>query len=187
MEKNAPARIMNLITGFWVSQAVYVAAKLGLADLVADGPKKAEELAPATGTHARSLYRLMRALASVGVFAEDEQGRFAQTELSECLRTGPTTQRALAIMNGEEHYVAYSELLYSVRTGKPAFDKIYGEPVFEYLAKRPEAAKNFDLAMVGVHGAESAAIAEAYDFSGIGKLVDVGGGNGSLLGDRKSG
>ncbi|MBY0228156.1 MAG: methyltransferase [Gemmataceae bacterium] len=181
MAADAPHfRVMRLISGYWLSQAVYVAAKLGLADLVADGSKSVDELASLTGTHPEALYRLLRALASVGVFRE-EAGRFAQTDESACLRTGPATQRALAIMNGEEHYRAYGELLHSVRTGAPAFDKVYGEGVFDWLGKHPEAAATFDLAMVGVHGTESAAIAEGYDFSGIRTLVDVGGGNGSLL------
>ena len=93
----------------------------------------------------------------------------------------PGSQRSLAIMTGEEHYQAFGQLLYSVQTGKTAFDKLYGMPVFDFLQKHPEQAKIFDEAMVGVHGRETAAMLDAYDFSGIRVLADVGGGNGSVL------
>lgn len=177
-----PEQMMGLLTGYWRSQAVYVAAKLGIADLLKTGPRSADELAQATGTHAPSLYRLLRALASVGVFVEGDGRHFALTPLAECLRSDvPGSQRSLAIMNCEEHYRAWGELLFSVRTGKTAFDQLYGMPVFEFLARHPGQAQVFDEAMVGVHGRETAAMLDAYDFSDIGVLADVGGGNGSLL------
>jgi hypothetical protein len=172
----------RMLTGYWISQALYVAAKLGIADLLTPGPRSPEDLAQATKSHAPSLYRLLRALASVGVFAEDGQGRFSLTPLAECLRSDvPGSQRALAIMTGEEHYRAWGELLYSVQTGQAAFDKLYGMPVFDFLSRNPEQAKVFDAAMVGVHGRETAAMLDAYDFAGIATLADIGGGNGSLL------
>lgn len=178
----APRRMMQMLTGYWVSASLALAAKLGIADLLKDGPKTADVLAGSTRTSARPLYRLLRALASVGVFAEDEQGRFANTELSECLRADvPFSQRGMAIMNGDEHFRAWAELEYSIRTGRTAFDEVFGKPVFDYLAEHPEQAKIFDEAMVGVHGRESAAMCDAYDFGGFRTLVDVGGGNGSLL------
>jgi ubiquinone/menaquinone biosynthesis C-methylase UbiE len=171
-----------MLTGYWISQALYVAAKLGIADQLTKGSRSADDLAQATKTHALSLYRLLRALASVGVFADDGRGRFSLTPLAECLRSDvPGSQRALAIMTGEEHYRAWGELLYSVQTGKTAFDKLYGMPVFDFLSKNPEQAEVFDAAMVGVHGRETAAMTDAYDFSGIAVLADIGGGNGSLL------
>lgn len=180
--ESLPAQMNQLITGYWHSQAVYVAAKLGIADLLSKGPRSAEDLAQATKCHAPSLYRLLRALASLSIFAEDEKRRFALTPLAECLRSEvPGSQRALAIMSGEEHYRAWGELLYSVQTGKIAFDKLYGMPIFDFLSKNPEQAKTFDAAMVGVHGRETSAMVDAYDFSSIGKLADIGGGNGSLL------
>lgn len=183
MERLSPPDVMNrLITGYWSTQAVYVAAKLGLADLLIDGPRTAEDLARITKVHAPSLYRLMRGLASLGVFADDGTGRFSLTPAAECLRSDlPGSQRALAIMSGEEQYRAWGELLYSVQTGKIAFDKIYGMPVFDFLSKNLEQAKVFDAAMVGVHGRETSAMTDAYDFSEIGVLADVGGGNGSLI------
>src|SRR5436190_1736376 len=124
MDPAPQPQLMRLLTGYWVSQFVYVAAKLGVADLVKDDPKTADQLARATGTHAPSLYRLLRALASLGVFAE-QGGRFSLTSLSQCLRSDvPGNQRSLAIMNGEEHYRAFGELLYSVQTGQPGFEKV---------------------------------------------------------------
>jgi ubiquinone/menaquinone biosynthesis C-methylase UbiE len=172
----------RLLTGYWISQAVHVAAQLGVADLLKDGPRTISDLARATGTHARSLYRLLRALASEGIFAEDTQGRFVLTPLGECLRSDvPNSQRSLAIMNGEEHYRCWGELLYSVQTGQTAFEKLFGQPIFHYLAAHPRQARIFDEGMVGVHGAETKAMLDAYDFSKFGTLVDIGGGNGSLL------
>lgn len=183
MENVSPQEVMNrMITGYWTTQVVYVAAKLGIADHLSQGPRTADELAQATGTHAPSLYRLLRALASMRIFAEDDSKRFALTPLAERLRSDvPGSQRALAIMSGEEHYKAWGELLYSVQTGQIAFDKLYGVPFFDYLSKNVESAKVFDAAMVGVHGRETAAMTDAYDFSGINVLADIGGGNGSLL------
>jgi hypothetical protein len=170
-----------MLTGYWKAQSICVAARLGIADLVKDGPKSADELAKATGTHAQSLYRLLRALASVGVFAEDASQRFAMTPLAACLLDKPDSQRAVALMMGDEHYQAWGGLLYSIQTGKTAFEHIYRQPVFDYLAAHAEQAKIFDAAMVGVHGAETQAMLDAYDFAPFRKLVDVGGGNGSVL------
>ncbi|MFO1006341.1 MAG: methyltransferase [Planctomycetaceae bacterium] len=177
-----PAQLNQLISGYMKTQAVYVAAKLGIADLLVKGGRTAEELAQATHMHAPSLFRLLRALASLGVFAEDESSRFVLTPMAECLRSDvPGSQRALAIMSGEEHFKAWGELLYSIQTGQTSFDKLYGMPIFDFLSQNLEQAKVFDAAMVGVHGRETAAMTDAYDFSEIGVLADVGGGNGSLL------
>jgi hypothetical protein len=177
----APLVLARLLTGYWLSQCLHVAARLGLADLLTGGPRGPADLAGATGTHAPSLYRLLRGLASAGVFAEDEHGRFGLTPLAECLRDAPGSQRALALINGAEHYRAWGELLHSVRTGEPAFDRVYGQPLFDYLAGHPEAARVFDAAMVSVHGSETSAMLDAYDLGGFATVVDVGGGNGSVL------
>lgn len=175
-------QMARMITGYWTSQMVHVAAKLRLADHLADGPRSVDELAAATDTHARSLYRLLRALASVGLFSEAEDGRFTQTALSESLRKDvPGSQWAMAVMMGEEHYHAWGDLLESVRTGETAFDRLYGKPVFEYLGEHPEQAKVFDAAMTAIHGRETQAMLDAYDLSGVGVLADVGGGNGTNL------
>jgi hypothetical protein len=177
-----PLQMRQLLTGSWAAQCVYVVAKLELADRVADGPKTAAELAAATGMNADALYRVLRALASIRIFLEDDRGRFGLTPLAQLLRKDlPGSQWAAAVMMGEEHFRVWSELLHSVRTGKPAFDHVYGQPIFDYLAGHPDAARTFDAAMTSVHGAETEPMLDAYDFTGIGTLVDVGGGNGSLL------
>ena len=175
-------QMARMITGYWVSQMVYVAAKLRIPDRLADGPKTAEELAQATGTHARSLYRLLRALASLGVFTEGGDHRFSPTPLADALRSDvPGSQWAMAILMGEEQYRCWGDLLESIRTGQTAFERLYGQPIFDYFAGHPEQARIFDAAMTGIHGPETQAMLDAYDFSGIGVLADIGGGNGSTL------
>lgn len=182
MEPSPRQQMGRMLTGYWVSQALHVAARLKLADLVADEPKTADELATSTQTHAPSLYRLLRALASLGVFAEGGQGRFGLTPMAECLRSDvPGSQWASAMMIGEGFYLAWGELLHCVRTGGTGFEKIYGRPVFDHLASHPEQAALFDQAMISFHGHETAAMVEAYDFAGVRRLVDVGGGNGTTL------
>ena len=175
-------QMAQLLTGYWVSQAVYVAAELGLADRLVAGPKTAEELAEVTGTHAPSLYRLLRALASVGVFTESEDRWFSLTPLGECLRSDvPGSQRATARMIVGQFYAAWGDLLGSVRTGRPAFDARHGHSFFEHLATHPEQAMVFDDAMTAFNDRKTTAMLEAYDFSGVGVLADIGGGNGSTL------
>jgi hypothetical protein len=175
-------QMMQLLTGTWIAQGLYAAALLGIADLLKDGPRTPAQLAEATKTNARALYRLLRALASVDVFTEHADGTFGLTPLATCLQSDvPGSQRPVAIMMGEEHYGSWGELLHSLETGKPAFDKVYGQPIFQYLAKHATAAQIFDAAMTGVHGAETRAMLDGYDFAAFGTLVDVGGGNGSLL------
>ena len=130
-----------MMTGYWISQGIYVAAKLGIADLLTDGPRAADDLAAATKSHAPSLYRLLRGLASAGVFNEVAPGSFALAEIGNLLRTDmPGSMHPLAIMYAEEQYRAWGEALYSVRTGKPAFYLLYGMPVFDYYAQNLEAA-----------------------------------------------
>jgi len=171
-----------MLVGSWLSQGVYVAAELGIADLLAGGPRTARELAAVTGAHADSIYRLLRALASVGVFAQDGRGRFCLTPLAESLRSDVGgSQRAFAIMAGAEFYQTWGTLLHSVRTGEPGFDAAFGMPFFEYMTQRPERHAIYDAAMTGVHGAETEPMVEAYDFSGCRTVVDVGGGNGLML------
>jgi hypothetical protein len=183
MNHTSPAeKIGQLISGYWMSQAVYVAAKLELPDRLASEPKSAEQLATETGTHAPSLFRLLRALASIGVFEQLADGKFRATPPSECLRREvPGSQWAMAIMMGEEHYRAWGELMHSIRTGEGAFRKVYGKGVFDYLQDTPEQAALFDAAMTSIHGRETDQMLAAYDFASLGTLCDVGGGNGSTL------
>jgi hypothetical protein len=171
-----------MMTGYWISKAIYVAAKLGIADLLADSPHSAEELAAATQTQAGALYRVLRALASVGIFSEETPNRFALTPLAELLRSDtPDSMRALAIMYAEEQYRAWDDVLHSVRTGQPAFEHAFGMPYFDYFATHPEASQVFNEAMVGWTTQVVDAVVAAYDFSPFGTVVDVGGGHGALL------
>ena len=186
MDRETPSptdRMFQFVSNVWTSRAVYVAAKLGIADLVHDRPRTAAELAEATGTHAPSLFRVLRALASVGMFAEDEQGRFAQTPLGATLRSGiPGSLRATAISElGEDHYEAWTDVLHSVRTGEIAFDHRFGMPVWEYYAQHPENAGVFNESMTGLTRSVEAAVVAAYDFSPFAQVVDVGGGHGGFL------
>lgn len=181
---NVPPKLalLQMTTGFWISQAIYVAAKLGIADMLRDSPKSSDELAYLTGTLPRELYRLLRFLASVNIFAEDEDGRFGLTPLAEGLQTGvPGSLSAMAIMYGEEIYRAWGDLLHSIRTGETAFDHVYKCGHFQYLAQHPEAAVVFNQAMTEFTDQESTAILSAYDFAPFDKVVDVGGGQGSFI------
>jgi hypothetical protein len=175
-------QMARMITGYWTSQAIYVAARLGIADLLVDGPRTADELARATGTHARSLYRLLRALASLGVFAEDTERRFSLTPLAEPLRAdAPGSQRATVLMMVGQFYHAWGDLIGSVRTGRPAFEALHGRRFFEFLAENTDEAGVFNDAMTAFNDRKTTAVLEAYDFSGVSVLADVGGGNGSNL------
>lgn len=175
-------RLTQMITGYWPAQAIYVAAKLGIADQLKNGPRSVDDLAAATGTKPDFLFRLLRALASLGIFAEGEPRSFGLTPTAELLRSDmPGSQRSLALMMGEEHYMVWSKLLDAVQTGDNAFQKMFGSPIFEWLSTRPDQAQIFDGAMTGIHGRETAAVLDAYDFSVFNTLCDVGGGNGSKL------
>src|SRR5262249_11478460 len=134
------AMLMQLITGPCVAQCISAAAHLGLADRMQGGPQASEELARLCGAHARSVYRLCRALANAGVFEEHDGKRFSLTPIGECLRTDlPGSLAGMAKMFGEGwHSAAWAELLHSVRTGEPAFPKAYGEGVFEWLGTHRE-------------------------------------------------
>src|SRR5207244_4077912 len=146
----------RMITGYWISQAIYAAAKFGIADLLRDGPRSAEQLAQATSTNPDALYRLLRALASIGIFAEGGPRKFSLTPLADPLRSDVAgSKRALALMSGDEQFRAWAEIDYSIQTGKKAFDKAFGKPIFDYLGEHLDKARIFDAAMVGIHGRES--------------------------------
>lgn len=183
MTEGSPFQQLDgMITAYWVSQAIYAAAKFGIADHLKDGPRSVEDLARVTSTNPDALYRLLRALASRGIFAEGQPRQFALTPLAEPLRSDvPGSKRALALMSGDEQFRTWAEIDYSIQTGKIAFDKVFGKPVFEYLSENPDKARIFDAAMVGIHGRETDAILDVYDLSGVGVLADIGGGNGSQI------
>jgi ubiquinone/menaquinone biosynthesis C-methylase UbiE len=178
-----PLQMLQLISGFWVSRCIYVAAKLGVPDLLNDRARSADELAAATDAHAPSLFRVLRALAAVDVLTQTADGRFGNTPLSETLRSDvPGSLRAFAMTElGEEHYPAWGELMHSVRTGAIAFDKAFGEPVWEFFAKHEENAKIFNDAMSGMTAQAEQALHAAYSFDGINTIIDVGGGHGGLI------
>ena len=177
------AQLVQMGMAHWISQILYVAAKLSLADHLARGSMSAEELAGPTETHADSLHRFMRTLASLGLLTEDSEKRFALTPLGEALKTGaPGAARPTILTLANEGWIrGFGQLLYSVQTGESGFEKLYGMNVFDWLAKSPEEASLFSETMVGVHGAEPPAVAAAYDFTGLKTIVDVGGATGNLL------
>jgi hypothetical protein len=186
MDASAPGspreQLAQMATGYWLSQMLYVAARLGLADRLSRGPLAITQLAAETSTQPEPLYRLCRALASLGIFTETDPHRFALTPTAEFLRDDhPQTVRPLVLMMGDTQYAAWGQLLFSVQSGQPAFPHVFGRPLFDYLADHPTAAAEFDRAMVAIHGRETAAVLAAYTFQGCRKLVDVGGGNGSQL------
>lgn len=178
-----PARVYELATGAWVSQALGVAAELGVADVLAGGPRPVGEIAAEVGADASTLYRLLRALADRQVFTELDGQRFALTEVSEVLRSGvPGSMRAWAVMLARPfHQAAWSGLADSVRTGEPAFDRVHGRPAFDYLAANPEDGRVLNEAMTSASAGAIAPTVAAYDFGAYGKVVDVGGGQGALI------
>jgi len=175
--------MLQIISGFWVSRGVYVIAKLGIPDLLKSGPKTAEELAEATKMHAPSLFRILRALASVGILNSANGDRFAQTPLSETLVTdAPGSLRWFAVSElGQEHYPAWGNLMHSVKTGEIAFDNFFGVDIWKYFQQNPEDAAVFNNSMSSMTAATNEAIMSLYDFSNFGTVVDVGGGHGGLI------
>jgi O-methyltransferase domain/Dimerisation domain len=177
------AQLVQMAMAHWVSSTVYVAAKLNLADRLANGPMSAEQLAGPTETDVSSLHRLMRTLASLGILNEDAEHRFRLTPVGEAMKTGaPGAARATILTVASPWWVnGFAQLMYSVQTGKSGFEKMIGIPIFDWFAKNPEEASLFSETMIGIHGAEPVAVATAYDFSGMNTIVDVGGGTGNLL------
>jgi O-methyltransferase domain/Dimerisation domain len=182
-DEQPAATLMRLVSGFQVSKAISVAAELGIADLLGDGPRSADELAETTGSHPRSLYRLLRALAAVSVFREDQEGRFALTPLSECLRSDAVGSVApMAVFFGHpDYWQAWGDLRHSVQTGEYAFRHVHGMSPWEYRVRHPETGAVFDRAMTGLSRAGDNAALAAYDFGRFGSVVDVGGGQGAFL------
>ncbi len=177
------AQMMDMLFGFALSRSISVAAQFGLADQLKDGPKSADELAAATGLHARSLYRMMRALAGAGVFAEDGERRFSLTPLSDVLRSdAPESLRAFAsFIANDVNFTTWAKLPYSIQTGERGFDHTYGAFYFDWIVQNPAEGKIFNDAMTSMSLGSGQAVVAGYDFTGIRKLVDVGGGHGMLL------
>jgi hypothetical protein len=178
-----PAAVLQLVTGRWVAHVVGVAAELGLADDIQAGAKTAQELAAAKGLHAPTLYRLLRALANFGIFAEQADGRFAQTPLSDALRSDvPYSTRGMARMvNRPWSILAWMDLENSLRTGDSAFEHVHGKGAFDYMLENPGEMAIFANAMSSVTAQVGMALADAYDFSAFKTLADVGGSHGMVL------
>lgn len=182
MKDATPLR--ELIMGFRTTQLLHVAARLGLADRLRDGPRTAHALAPLLGAHPRALHRLMRALVVVGVLDHRGDDGFALAPLGDQLRSDrPDSLHALAVLYGERWlWQAYGAMFDSVRTGAAAFPRVHGLDFFDYLAENPEAGASFDAAMSGYSASEATALADAYaEFGTMQHIVDVGGGRGALL------
>ncbi|MDQ6788157.1 MAG: acetylserotonin O-methyltransferase [Acidobacteriota bacterium] len=177
------AIVSQMLFGGLMQQSISIAAKFGIADLLVEKPQTAEELAAETETHAPSLYRILRLLASVGIFSETADRKFELTPLAELLRQdAPNSMRDVAIMQGEEwNWRNYGELRHSVKTGETAQEKAHGRPLFEFLTSNPEDEALFSRAMVNLSSSVIPPIVEAYDFTSAGKLVDIAGGHGFLL------
>jgi O-methyltransferase domain/Dimerisation domain len=177
------AQMMQMATAHWVSRLLYVAAQVRIADHLWEKAKTADELAGPTQTHAPSLYRLMRALAGLGVLIENDAHCFSLTPLGSTLRVGTpdSVRSAVLTLAGDMFTKSLDQLHYSVETGKTAFEKVFGVPLFAWLANHSAEASMFSETMVRFHGDEPAAVAAAYDFSRYETIIDVGGATGNLL------
>ena len=176
-------RLQQIFIKDWLSQAVYVVAKLGIADLLKDGSRNIIDLAKLTDTHPQSLYRILRALCSAEIFEEKPECYFSLTPIANYLLSdNPDSMRSAAIMYGESwHWQPWGHLLESVKTGKSAFECVYDMNVFQYMEQNPEANQIFNEAMNSLSSLVEPALIESYDFSSVHTLVDIGGGSGIFL------
>jgi C-methyltransferase len=176
--------LLQLIVGKWAMQAIYVAAELGIADRLKDGPQASAHIARECATDDDATYRLMRALSNIGVLDEREGQVFALTDMGEFLRSDvPGSLRGFARVAGyAPTWAPWGQALHSVRTGQPAFEHVFGETAFDWFTKHLDESAIFDEAMTSISSVESAAVAAVFDFTGIATLADVGGGRGHLLG-----
>ncbi len=174
------ANLMKFIVGKWISKPIYAAAELNIADILDRGPKSIDDLAKECHAHAPSLYRMMRALASVGIFAEMDDKEFKLTPMAECLKKDAMRSIAL-LFNSDFSDKAWGYFLDSVKTGDTAFEKAHGLPVSDWLENNPKAAEIFNQANAVKAVSSHRAIVDVYDFSGINTLTDIGGGLGALM------
>jgi len=176
-------KMLDLIGGFWIARSIYLAAELGVADVFDDRPKTIAQLAAETNTEPRSLYRLLRALASVGIFTEVSDRCFALTPLATTLKSDiPDSMRYVAMAQmGDDHSLGWSNGLHSLKTGEIAFDAVTGMSAWDYYAQHPEAGQIFSQSMTSMGTAIAQAVAATYDFSEFETIVDVGGAQGSLI------
>lgn len=181
-EKAAILNLSQMIFGGFLQQSISVVAKLGISDLLQSGPTGIEELADVTHTHGPSLYRLLRALSGVGIYKELDGKRFELDVLGNFLQTDVEgSLRGFAIMIGEAwHRGSWNQLMHTVKTGETAFQKVYGAKVFEYFTNNKEAGEIFNNAMSGL-SKDIGGVLAAYDFSAFERVIDIGGGHGSLI------
>jgi hypothetical protein len=175
------AQLIEMLMAPVTPRLIYVAAKLDLADWLSEGPKTAEELAQSTATNAAMLHRLLRTLASVGVFKEDPEQRFSLEPIGETLLKGARGRAAALVIGGDLVWRSFEHVLDSIQTGSTGFEKAHGKPLFSWLAHQPAEAALFGQTMVSVHGTKPAAVAAAYDFSRFTTIADIGGATGNML------
>ena len=173
-------QMMQWITSKWVTKPIYVITELGIADILRDGPLSVDDLAEKTDTHAPTLFRILRALSSVGVFVETEDHVFGLTPLSQCLFSNALRPIARMFLS-EWHDKAWSGLSHTVRTGEPGFDHAFGKPSFEWLEENPAARSILDRGQGSKAVGFANAVIEAYDFSDFKSICDIGGGQGNFL------
>jgi len=177
-----PPMLFQMASSYWTSQAIYVGAKLGIADLLKDRPLKCSEIAEIVGADVGLLFRLMRALSSLGIFARTTDEYFSLLPLGEHLRADiPGSLKAIIVTLGEIHYQACGALLHAVQTGSPAFDQVFGAGLFEYLSQNADAANSFNEGMANLARMLAYGVVFAYDLGRVSSIVDVGGGNGRFL------
>jgi len=182
MAQTETEQLTRMLAGAMLGRALCTIAELGIADMIeSDSPQSVESLARATTTHERSLYRILRFLASRGVFQETDIRHFGHTPLSLCLRSDAEGSFRAGAQMFHHMFAAVDELHHAALTGEAGFNKAYGQPIFDYIGQNPELAPIFDAGMTSIHGHETGAMLEAYDFSGTQVLADIGGGNGSLI------
>lgn len=175
--------VLEMFQGMWLARSIYVATKLGIPDLLRDSPRSTVDLAAVTKTHEPSLYRLLRGLASVGIFSEVEQRQFAQTPFSRVLYPdAPDSIYHWILALGDTwQWEPWVNLEHSIQTGETAFSRYHGVSIWGYFNKHPEAEKNFGLGMTDFSQIVNEPVTLAYDFSASSTLVDIGGGHGSFL------
>jgi len=182
MSQQETDQLNTMLQAAALSRALCTVAELGVADHIAPGtPQPVAALATATGTHERSLYRVLRFMASHGVFAESAPRSFDHTRLSQVLRSDADGSYRAAARLFHRFFPGWDGLDHAVRTGEPGFNKAFGQPVFDYVMANPEIGPILDAGMTSIHGYETGAMLDAYDFSSVRVLADIGGGNGSLL------
>src|SRR5262245_1096092 len=180
---DASAELVRLINGYQVSQALHVAAVLGVADQLKDGAKPYEELARVCGAHPKSLYRLMRALAAVGVFDETASKEFSLTAVGHCLAGDSIGSRRnwARFVGRPGPWRVWGNLLHSIKSGESAYPTTHGTDSWSYRSQNPEEQASFDSAMTGNSLSQALSVIEAYDFKKYGRIIDIGGGQGLLL------